>query len=85
MSATSKKVATLTAAPAIPKNSALYAYDTNSKSFLRTQGKWDQGYFAPYQWLLKDLAKVDKKLAQTAADLIKNKMMAAFQRIVPAQ
>ncbi len=72
-------------APTLPKNTALYTYDTKMKLLRRTHGKWEKGYMAPYMLPIKELAKIDKKLAAIASTLIKTKAIASFELIVPAQ
>jgi hypothetical protein len=85
-SASAKKAkAAVAAGPTLPKNTALYIYDTKMKLLRRTHGKWEQGYMAPYMLPLRELAKIDKKLAEIASNLVKTKAIASFELIVPAQ
>lgn len=70
---------------ALPKDSALYVLERTRKLLRRVRGKWSKGMMAPHEITFKELAKIDKKLAETAVTMAKNKSVADLYLIVPAQ
>jgi hypothetical protein len=69
----------------MPKDSALYLVDASRKVLRRVKGKWSKGMSAAAEITFKELAKIDKKLADFAVSAAKNKAVAGIQLIVPAQ
>lgn len=69
----------------LPKDSALYVIEPTRKLVRRVKGKWSKGMTAAHEITFTELAKIDKKLAETAVSLAKNKSIVGAHIIVPAQ
>ncbi len=69
----------------LPKDSALYLLEPTRKLVRRVKGKWSKGMKAPLEITFAELAKIDKKLAETAVSMAKNKSIVGAHIIVPAQ
>ena len=74
------------AAPiALPKNSALYQYHPDRKTFRRLRGAWAIGHFTPLEMTLKELAKFAPKVFKLVNPKTKSRAVISFQVIVPSQ
>lgn len=81
----SKKTTVSNHETSIPKNAALYRYVRQSKKLRRVRGAWSKGQYAPLEMTLKELAKFAPNVSEIVSAMAKNKAVASFQVIVPAQ
>ena len=69
----------------LPKNAALYRYDSDRKVLRRVRGEWSKGHSTPLEMDLKELAKRAPRVHAIAAAMVKHSAVTTFEIIVPTQ